>query len=99
MANHNVEKDENCYHCTVCKEARGDGDGFVGQECPGIPMPMNAEPVKGPFSVFVTFKNNPPTVDDMRIGGEIAKEFFNIIGSDAEGFPESVASVTIKRST
>lgn len=97
MALHNVEKDESSYHCTVCKEARGDGDGFIGAECPGVPIPM-AEPIKGPFSVFVTFKNNPPSIEDMRVGGAIANEFFNIIGPDAEGFPDSVASVTIKRS-
>lgn len=121
MALHNVEKDESSYHCTVCKEARGDGDGFIGMECPGYILEKGEDEMrkalenpylvpeykeklekeikaKAPFSVFVSFKNNPPTVDDMRIGGEIAKEFFSIIGPDAEGFPEGVESVTIKRS-
>ena len=34
---HNVVKDDNCYYCTVCYEAHGDGDGFVGKPCPGAP--------------------------------------------------------------
>ncbi len=58
-----------------------------------------AEEVKPmPFSVFVTFKNNPPSLDDMRIGGEVSKEFFDLIGPDAEGFPDCIESVIIKRS-
>lgn len=51
-----------------------------------------------PFSILVLFKNNPPTVEDMTIGGQVAREFFNMIGQDAEGFPDCVESVTIKRS-
>jgi hypothetical protein len=50
------------------------------------------------FSVFITYKNNPPTLEDVRIGGEVSKEFFDIIGPDAEGFPDCIESVIIKRS-
>lgn len=34
---HNVVKDDvlHCYYCTVCHQGAGDGDGFVGQPCPG----------------------------------------------------------------
>jgi len=30
---HCVKTDDFCYFCTVCKEAHGDGDGFIGKPC------------------------------------------------------------------
>ncbi len=35
MKIHTVERSATCYHCTVCGAASGDGDGLIGQECPG----------------------------------------------------------------
>jgi hypothetical protein len=34
---HDVVKGDNCYYCTICKVASGDGDGLVGKECGGLP--------------------------------------------------------------
>ena len=34
---HVVEKNDNCYYCTICKYASGDGDGLIGKECGGLP--------------------------------------------------------------
>ena len=34
---HDVVKGEDCYYCTVCRAASGDGDGLVGKECGGLP--------------------------------------------------------------
>ena len=30
---HHVVKNDFCYYCTLCHEAHGDGDGFIGKEC------------------------------------------------------------------
>lgn len=65
------------------------GGGMMTPEGQAKPMP---------FSVLITFKNNPPTIEDMKIGGEVSKEFFDIIGPDAEGLPDCIESVIIKRS-
>lgn len=51
-----------------------------------------------PFSVFIGFKENDNSPENIEIGGKLAKEFLDMIGDDAEGLPDCVESVTIKRS-
>ena len=50
-----------------------------------------------PFSVFITYKSETPSIEDMKVGGELAKEFFDL-GNDEDSMPDCVESVTIKRS-
>ncbi len=43
MQTHNVVKTDTAYSCTLCGEAHGDGDGFIGQPCPGDAGPVPAD--------------------------------------------------------
>lgn len=80
----NPDEQGNCYDCGI--------DQFVDE-----PTQHDLSDTPLPFSVFVTFKTETPSLEEMKIGGQISKEFFDLLGPDAEGFPECVASVTIKR--
>ena len=43
---HDVIKTEHCYVCLRCDEARGDGDGFIGQPCPKKKMRLKCSKEK-----------------------------------------------------
>ena len=50
-----------------------------------------------PFSVFVGFKNNPPSPEDLQEGAKIVNEFYDL-GTTETDMPDCIETITIKRS-
>ena len=83
---HKVIKKEECYACENCKEAHGDGDEFIGKDCPS-PMPIhplvtkelentkwNLDPVLGEFLSRKGVENLLTTVRE-----ETIRDFKNLL--------------------
>lgn len=66
---HYVIKDSNCYYCTQCKKASGDGEGLVGGECIPPTPPASADEGKKPNEQMPTATFEV----DLYMGGWVAQ--------------------------
>ena len=106
MTEHDIQKlHDDRYRCVGCGLETHDPDTIVHKECKpkitvlagGGEIDKDGEVKVSPFSVFITYSQNPPNVADLQIGAKVAQEFYNL-QNDENDLPECIESVTIKRS-
>lgn len=77
---HKIEKNEDCYYCSVCHVASGDGDGLAGKECLVNPNPKNSTTESGCNCVDNSqYPNAIPTPDMLKYCPIHSAEEFDLI--------------------